>query len=133
MDISNEIVNIIEPTNNNECVNNKIDSTRLVNLRDKIEGFDKPQQIQILRILKNKKLGLNENKNGIFLNLTNLDENIIVELENFIDHIDNQEIILQQNESVKQGYKETFFKDNKDILVTNSNAGDYLTRYKIIH
>ena len=124
MDISNEIVNIIEPTNNNEYVNNKIDSTRLVNLRDKIEGFDKPQQIQILRILKNKKLGLNENKNGIFLNLTNLDENIIVELENFIDHIDNQEIILQQNESVKQGYKETFFKDNKDILVTNNNAGE---------
>ena len=74
--------------------------------------------------MKNKKLGLNENKNGIFLNLTNLDENIIVELENFIDHIDNQEIILQQNESVKQGYKETFFKDNKDILVTNSNAGE---------
>ena len=124
MDISNEIVNIIEPTNNNEYVNNKIDSSRLVNLRDKIEGFDKPQQIQILRILKNKKLGLNENKNGIFLNLTNLDEDIIVELENFIDHIDNQEIILQQNESVKQGYKETFFKDNKDILVTNSNAGE---------
>ena len=36
MDISNEIVNIIEPTNNNEYVNNKIDSSRLVNISDKI-------------------------------------------------------------------------------------------------
>tara|TARA_B100000073_G_C23659121_1_gene543778 strand:+ start:672 stop:1037 length:366 start_codon:yes stop_codon:yes gene_type:complete len=101
-----------------------IESSRLINLRDKIESFDKPQQLQILRILKNKKLNLNENKNGIFLNLTNLDNDIIKELENFIEHIDNQEIILQQNESVKQSYKETYFKDNKDILPDNTNVGE---------
>ena len=116
MDISNVLLD-----SKNE---NIIDPSRLIMLRDKIENFDKPQQIQILRILKNKKLGLNENKNGIFLNLTNLSEDVILELENFINHIDNQEIILQQNETLKQDYKETFFKDNKDILVTNTNAGE---------
>tara|TARA_B100000073_G_C23643977_1_gene537791 strand:+ start:51 stop:407 length:357 start_codon:yes stop_codon:yes gene_type:complete len=117
MDISNVVFNKEEDSNS-------IESARLISLRDKIEKFDKAQQIQILRILKNKKLGLNENKNGIFLNLTNLDEEVILELENFIDHIDSQEILLQQNESVKQGYKETYFKDNKDILVSNNNAGE---------
>ena len=117
MDASNVVLD-------NNKADNSIDPSRLIALRDKIENFDKPQQIQILRILKNKKIGLNENKNGIFLNLTNLQEEVILELENFINHIDNQEIILQKNEILKQDYKETYFKDNKDILVTSSNAGE---------
>ena len=103
---------------------NTISSERLVNLRDKIENFEKAQQLQILRILKKNKININENKNGIFLNLTNIDNNIIEELEQFIKHIDNQEKLLEYNENVKNDYKQIFFKDNKDNVIISNNGGE---------
>lgn len=97
---------------------------RLTKIRDEIESFDKGQQIQILKILKEKQIPINENKNGVFINLTNVAESIISELENYITHISNQEKILQENENLKDNYKQNFFdKDNKETLQNNVNAG----------
>ena len=79
-------------------------------------SFDKEQQIQVLQILKVKNININENKNGVFINLTNLDESIINELEKLY-HIKTQENILLKNENLKDNYIETFFQDNKNDKV----------------
>ena len=106
-------------------VTTPVDTNRLTILRDKIEAFEKNQQIQILKILKEHKIPINENKNGVFINLTSVKEESIIELENYINHINNQEKILLQNENLKNNYKETFFsKDNKDTIQSSSNAGE---------
>lgn len=106
-------------------VTTPVDTNRLTILRDKIEAFEKNQQIQILKILKEHKIPINENKNGVFINLTSVKEESIIELENYINHINNQEKILLQNENLKNNYKETFFnKDNKDTAQTTINAGE---------
>ena len=75
-------------------------------------------------VLKEKQIPINENKNGVFINLTNVAESIISELENYITHISNQEKILQENGNLKDNYKQNFFdKDNKETLQNNVNAG----------
>ena len=104
--------------------NSFVSIDRLTRIRDDIENFDKGQQIQILKILKEKQIPINKNKNGVFINLTNVAKEHIDELENYIIHISNQEKILQENENLKDNYKQTFFhKDNKETTIDNVNAG----------
>ena len=102
--------------------NPNINADKLVKIRDTIESFDKEQQIQILKILKGKKINFNENKNGVFINLTNLSENTLTELESFIKHVETQESYLKQNEDTKNIYKENYFKDNSDITINNDSG-----------
>ena len=102
--------------------NPNINADKLVKIRDTIESFDKEQQIQILKILKGKKINFNENKNGVFINLTNLSENTLTELESFIKHVETQESYLKQNEDTKNIYKENYFKDNCDININNDSG-----------
>ena len=114
----------------NKNNNDMLSSAKLNNIKDIIEGFEKEQQIQVLRILKVKNININENKNGVFINLTNLDEDVITELENYIKHLKTQENILLTNEKVKNTYIETYFKDNKnnkadkDSNVNNISNGE---------
>ena len=100
----------------NCCAN--INADKLIKIRDTIENYDKEQQIQILQILKTKKITANENKNGVFINLTNLSEETICELESFIEHVKTQECYLKENEDEKIKYKENYFKDK---YINNNN------------
>ena len=98
------------------------DVDRLTIIRDKIECFDKEQQIDILKILNQEKTSLNENKNGVFVNLTNLSPEVINKLDEYIDYIENQEKYLQTNEDMKQQYKDNYFKHNKDNSIVDNNV-----------
>ena len=110
----------ISKTENKTEVNKDVD--RLTIIRDKIECFDKEQQIDILKILNQEKTSLNENKNGVFVNLTNLSSEVINKLDEYIGYIENQEKYLQTNEDVKQQYKDNYFKHNKDKSVVDNNV-----------
>ena len=82
-------------------------------LRDYIENMDKFNQIEILRILnKNKNITLNENKYGIHINLSELDENILKEITLYLDYIKNQEKNLIEIEQQKEDFKNTYFSNN---------------------
>ena len=86
---------------------------KLNNMKMSIENMDKLNQIEVLRLLQNHLAVLNENKNGIYINLSELDENIIEQIYNFVEYIHKQENKLTVDESEKQSYKNTYF-DNKD-------------------
>ena len=92
------------------------DSNKINNIREQIEIMTKFNQIEILRILtKNKNVIINENKYGIHINLSELDEDILQELCGYIKYVNTQEIYLNNAEQEKEQYKNTFFlKDNKD-------------------
>jgi len=85
-------------------------------IRETIEKMNKFNQIEILRILnKNKSVTLNENKYGIHINLTDLDKEIINELNIFIKYVNTQELTLNSIEQQKEDYRNTYFsKDIKD-------------------
>jgi len=86
---------------------------KLNNMKVSIENMDKLNQIEVLRLLQNHLALLNENKNGIYINLSELDEKIIEQIYNFVEYIHNQENKLTVDETEKQTYKNIFF-DNKD-------------------
>lgn len=96
---------------------NNYDFNKLNYIREQIENMSKFNQIEVLRVLtKNKNVIINENKYGIHINLSELDNNILDELMVYIKYVNTQEIYLNSAEQEKEKYKNTFFlKDNKDI------------------
>jgi hypothetical protein len=58
--------------------------SELNRLKEKIEGLNKFHQIEILKLLKSdESCTLNENNNGIFVNLTMLSDGLLFELEKY--------------------------------------------------
>ena len=82
----------------------------LILLKDKIEKMTKIQQLDILRILKqNSTIKLNENKSGIFVNISFLPKESIEEIEKYVKYVTDQESELNLMENQKQEFKNTFF------------------------
>ena len=82
----------------------------LISLKDAIEKMTKTQQLDILRILKkNPAIKLNENKSGIFVNISFLPKDAIEEIDKYVKYICDQESELNLLEIQKQEFKNTFF------------------------
>jgi len=89
--------------------------TELNHLKERIENLNKFHQVEILKLLKtDDTCTLNENKNGIFINLTSLNDKIIYEIEKYLEYVQKQESQLSETETQKSILSNTFFKDNKD-------------------
>ena len=91
-------------------------------IRGIIENMNKFNQIEVLRILsRHKSVFLNENKYGIHINLSELDTEIINELNVYIKYVNAQEQNLNSIEKQKEDYKNTYFskdiKDNTKLLL----------------
>lgn len=93
------------------------DINKINYIREQIENMSKFNQVEVLRILtKNKDVIINENKYGIHVNLSDIDNSILKELIMYIKYVNTQEIYLNNAEQEKEKYKNTFFlKGNKDI------------------
>ena len=97
----------------------------LIKIKDAIENKSKEHQIEILRILIENQVTINENNNGIFVNLSNINTTIIDKINNYLTYVNEQEVSLNKLENVKEEYKNTFFngnnndqcKDNKTITI----------------
>ena len=90
-------------------------------LKEQIEQLNKIHQIEVLRILqKQDKITLNENKNGIFINLTNINEAIIVELNNYLEYVKQQENQLLEIEEEKNKLSNTYFLSNNGVKDNNT-------------
>ena len=73
----------------------------LEKIKMKIENMTKQNQIEILKILKNhNNIKLNENKSGVFINLSFLPKIVLEELTKYIHYIDDQENSIRHLENV---------------------------------
>ena len=103
---------------------------KINNIRDTIESMSKFNQIEVLRILTKHNVIINENKYGIHINLTELDDIILDELLVYIQYVNTQEVELNNIEQQKQNYKNIYFlKDNKDNS-SNSINNKYVTDFR---
>ena len=85
--------------------NNSLD-----NVKEKIESMNKENQIEILKLLKkNATVKLNENKSGTFVNLSYLPDEVVEDIQKYIEYINVQENNLQSTESKKQTIQNSFF------------------------
>jgi len=78
-------------------------------LKDKIESLPKIYHIEIGKMLHNYSIHLNENQNGIFVNLSKLSPDMIDKLNEYIRYIELQEKILNIDETEKEELKDTYF------------------------
>lgn len=82
----------------------------LSSIKDKIEKMPKNNQIEILKILKKyQNIKLNENKSGIFVNLSFLSKEILDEIDKYVNYVNDQETVINTIETQKQEFKNTFF------------------------
>jgi hypothetical protein len=101
---------------------NNFSMSELNYIREIIENMNKFNQIEVLRILsRHKSVFLNENKYGIHINLSELDTEIINELNVYIKYVNAQEQNLNSIEKQKEDYKNTYFskdiKDNNKLIL----------------
>lgn len=87
-------------------------------IKDQIELMDKQHQIEVLRILNSDKdIILNENSNGVFVNLTDSNPTTITKLINYISYVTTQTNNIKLIENQKEVIENTFFcKGNKDSV-----------------
>ena len=84
--------------------------SELNTIRDSIENMTKFNQVEVLRILNGyKEVTLNENKYGVHVNLTDLSEEILGKLTNYINYVNTQEIALKEDEKQKEDFKNIYF------------------------
>ena len=91
----------------------------LIRLKTDIEKMNKYQQTDILRILHNNNVTLNENKSGVFVNLSTVDDTIIEKLDKQIAYIVEQEHNIQAAKNQKEEYKTYLTNDKEDKEFVN--------------
>lgn len=77
----------------------------LLELKNNIEILTKENQIDILKLLKkHNNIKINENKNGVFINLSCLSKDIIEDLKKYLFYINEREKSLNLIEKQKKEY-----------------------------
>ncbi len=79
-------------------------------LKTRIEKMDKSHHIEILKILKqNNSITLNENKSGVYVNLSFLPEDTVQTIQKYISYIDAQEASIGALETQQTEFKNNYF------------------------
>ncbi len=96
----------------------------LEQIKMKIESINKYHQIEILKILSKNDCKLNENKSGVYVNLSFLSNDVISELKHYINYTTDQEESLVTMEYQKEEFKNAFFveKEDKDKVTISYNS-----------
>ena len=86
----------------------------LKSLRDKIELLTIFNQTEIFRIIYTSNVTFSENKNGIFINLTYVDANVIEKISEYIVYVSKQESHLNEVEDKKTFLSNQYFTPFKN-------------------
>lgn len=85
-------------------------------LKNQIEKLDKTNQVDILKILRDSNsVILNENKSGVYINLTYCPQNVIEEVVKYLDYVTQQEQVLRTTEQEKDDVKTEYFKNCSNV------------------
>ena len=87
-----------------------MDDYSLDEMKNIIEGLNKTNQLEFLKMFKDENVKLNENKSGTFINLSFLNENILNKIKEYIVYIKKQQNELDILESQKKEFQDTFFE-----------------------
>jgi hypothetical protein len=88
-------------------------STDLLDLKKRIENIDDIHHKKILEIFLKHNINVSENRNGCFINISNLSPEIQKEITEFLKYINKQEKTLNDVEKIKKTYKKNFFSNEE--------------------
>jgi len=86
----------------------------LTALRDNIENLEKHQHLHIVEIIQKNNIDFTENRNGIFLNMKDLNKQTIKEITQYLKYIEIQQKQLDTDENIKKTYANDYFNSNKE-------------------
>jgi hypothetical protein len=96
----------------------------LFKMKTTIESMNKYHQIEILKILSKNLCKLNENKSGVYVNLSFVPDETVRELNEYINYTREQEDSIITMEYQKEEFKNAFFseKEDKDNVTVSYNS-----------
>ena len=80
----------------------------LIELKTIIEKMNKKNQLQILKIFHDNNCEMTENSNGVFINLIYIKQDILNEINSYIEYLQLQEINLSAVEKIKNNIKKEY-------------------------
>ena len=84
----------------------------IVHLRDRIEALPKLHHKDVARILLENNLTFDENKNGLFINLSTVSQEVLEKIAHFISYVDLQQKTIDTGETERKDIKVQYFQDN---------------------
>ena len=94
---------------NCEVQKNKKSLDEIEKLKKDIEQMSKVNHVEVLRLFKQNRIQLNENQNGVFINMTELDDAIIDKLQQYVEYVSSQHKELSQQEKVKENFPNSYY------------------------
>lgn len=98
-----------------------MDSETLINMKELIESMEIMNQKDILNILKKNNVNISENNNGSFINLSNLSQEVLDQIKEYIKYFNNQEKNLLFIEEEKINIKKEFFYTSNKYKINNKS------------
>ena len=89
----------------------------LETIKTKVEKLNKEHQLEILKILRNQgeeRVKINENKSGVYINLSFLPLDTIEKIKLYLNYVQDQEKMLCLAENQKEDFAKTYFEDNQE-------------------
>lgn len=119
-------INIVDKKNIEDVLENKIKTEEidienykktnyndLEKIRKQIESLNNVHHIEIAKILKNNNIKLTENNNGLFVNLNNIDINVINEINKYLTFVNIQENTINDVEVIKKDLQKIYFNETE--------------------
>ena len=105
-----------------------IDTELIITLKTHIENLNKFHQIEILKIFNEENSNMiNENNNGVFINLVDLSESLYNKLNEYITYVNVQQKHLTSIEEEKINIENEFFKEKNKLYKENKEKSTSLS------
>ncbi len=104
--------------------------SRKKKLKDLIKNLNRFELIEIFNIFKEEKCSFSENTNGIFINITNVEEEVINKVYKFIEYIEEKKKDLKVQEEIIEEERERIKDINK---LNEENYENYIFNQNFIH
>ena len=99
-----------------------IDINHLESLKEKIETLNQLHQIEILKIFSKNLCKLNENKNGIFINMSFVPNEVIQEVDKYMGYIKEQSETFDTAEYQKEEFKNIILENEPTDNIISYNS-----------
>lgn len=81
----------------------------MLTMKEQIESLNKQRQVEILKILIDNSVPVSENKNGVFVNLSSLENIVLKKISVYLEYVSHQDKTLKEMEDVKKEFHESYF------------------------
>ena len=126
--INKSIINEKDILNNNKINICEDENTDLIQKKKKLiemtNNLTKIEYIEILNIIEEDKCSYSSNTNGVFINLTNIENNTIDKIFNFLKFTKQKKEELKEKEIYLESFKNKEVEDKNESTKTNTNDED---------